>query len=298
MKRLLTCVLVICVFFCGFTAYGEENAVTEYVDGIRNAYKTLAEENGFLFHVGNVLESEFHERNVISADLVLDAYTNYSFDMWLDSPTDFAMYIFFHMDTMDTEDKSFTINCKNDKVSAKIIKELILATLYVIDADMDNEKAQAMLKQIVNTYDGKNHSCVYSNDDYYMFVSYSENYSGEGSTTINVVDKRRINLTDDVKINYTNMTCDEIYAPLNAGELVCFEGVPVKRVENTSSDWLDIGHEYWDVKVNDGQVQIQFNFDNYPISLELYRPYVFYGMILRGEYTGKGIVRIDSAEVK
>lgn len=298
MKRLLSCVLLMCVFFCGFTCFGEENNIIEYIDGIRNAYKTLANEYGFLYHVGSELESTFHERNVIAADIVIDAYTSYSFDMWIDGGSKFGLWPIFSMDSNDTEDKSFIIHCENDEVSEKIIKELILATLYVIDDDMDNEKAQAMLKQFVNTYNGKNHSYVYSNEDYYMFVSYGKSSGGDESTIINVVDKRRIILTDDEKINYTNMTYDEICAPLNAGELVCFEGVPVKRIENNSSDWLDVGREYWNVKVPDGQVRIEFSFDTYPISLELDKSYIFYGMILRGENTGEGIIRIDCAEEK
>ena len=281
MKKLLLVVLLVIAFlFCGFETLAEENAAVKYIDGIRNAYQLIANVHNYRYRVGNSLESTYHERNVISADTVIDAYTSYSFDILFEGADELALYTYFAMDSVDTDDKSFSINCWNDKVSAKMIKELVAATLYVVEENMDNEKAQATLKQLVNTYDGKTHSSVYSNDDYYVFISYDETYGGNSLTNINVIDKQRLLLTDEEKSNYVNMTYSEICAPLNALELVCFEGIPVKRIEAKSSSWLDTNKEYWDIKLEDGNVCVEYSFDIYPFSIDLEVPYVFYGCIL------------------
>lgn len=296
-KPFLVFFLAFTFLLVGFGTFAEENVAVEYIDYIRNSYQVISRENDYLFRVGNNLESTYHERNVISADLVLDAYTSYDFDMMIDGTSEFALQTYFSMNSENFEDRSYIIYCKNDLVSAKIIKELILATLYVVEEDISDDEAQSALKQIVNTFDGKSHSNVYSNDDYYVFVSYYESYTGDSSTKINVVDKHRLYLSDVEKRNYANMTYSEICAPLNALELVSFEGIPVKCINHEPSDWSEINREYWQVQLTDGLVRVMYDFDSYPFYLELDKLYIFYGVIVGGDSAGTGTIRLDSLEI-
>lgn len=269
-----------------------ERKVPTYIEWLRQSYAEISARDNYTFSVGSQVNSTFHERNVISANCIIEAYTSYEFDISLPNTSEYAVRIYLFMNSNDPENRSFKIYCNNDYVAPKIIKELILATMDILGNNLDDGSAEQALRGMVVSFDGINHSNVYSCGDYLVFLSSGGKDSNQ--TVINVVDKQTLVMDEECRSEYIQMTYAEMCAPLNVGESVEFTGIPTKNISDASSSETDV--DFFVVELPDGVIMIRINFDTTPISLELNMPYRFWGCLMGGEHSGTGAVRVDYAE--
>lgn len=302
MKKMVAIFLLIMgVVVFSASTYAIENNFSEapeYISNIRQTYVDVALENSFSYVVGSDVEAEYHEENVISPTITIDAYTSYSFDIGYPGTNRFAMRIYFYMNTDDLTDKTFNLYFNEKDLTPQQIKEMILATTLATDANISIDDAQEKASQIALTYTGEGHGDLYINDEYTYFIANGgTDFSGNGVIKMYVIDNSRMQIKDDVKKEYIEMNYSELNAPLNALEKVCFTCRPITRIENTSESGFDILAEFWEVEVDNEIVILRVNFDYTPLTLLLDgRLYKVYGRILRDREQDIVTIRVDYIE--
>lgn len=295
--QILAFVLLGALFFSIPLSVTAEDAAFSYVSNVWACYKSFCERNDYSYIIEQSIKSTYHEEEIISSDYIIEAHTSYSINILLPNSNNLSAYIMFSATDINASDKSFYIRCYNDEVPASTIKELILTTLYFSNNNISEKYAQQKLSEIVTSFNGRTHSNVVDGTDYLIFVSYDEDFLNRTITQINVIDKNRLKLNEETRELYSEMTYEQMCAPLNVGEAVTFIGTPIKSIENESSDPLDANVEYWEIKLSDGIIKIRINFDFNPISLGLNTSYRFYGNLMGGEDSGTGAVRVDYVEI-
>lgn len=298
MRKIIIFVLCLALFVPGIAMASNDGTAADYVESIRARFNNVGETYNLSYSVSPVIEENYMEAGYVRNKKVYDEYFAYDFDIDFPGNTLYQPYIYFFANSASPEDKSFHITCYNDDISPAQIKELILATCMVIDDTISYDEAQDVMQKLVVSYDGKNHSDLYSTDDYTLFILPGKGYDDEIQTQIIAFDNSQMPVVnDEKKQRYPEASAREIYAPLNALENVCFKGTPIQKMNDYSSDWTDAGSEFWHIELSssDSYVVGKLSFAYMPVILDN-AEYMFYGTIIGGEHAGTGLVRIDYVE--
>ena len=298
MRKIIIFILCLALFVPGMAMASNDGTAADYAEFIRARFNNVGETYNLSYSVSPVIEENYMEAAYSRDEKIHDEYFYYNFD--IDFPGDilYQPYIYFSANSQSPEDKSFRITCYNDDIMPAQIKELILATCMVIDDTISYDEAQDIMQKLVVSYDGKNHSSLYLIDDYTVFILPGQGPDDEMQTDIIAFDNSQMPIiNDEIKQSYFEASAQEIYAPLNALEDVCFKGIPIEIIDNYSSDWTDAGCEFWHIKLLSSDLYVigKLSFAYMPIVLDN-SEYMFYGTIIGGEHAGTGLVRIDYVE--
>lgn len=185
-------------------------------------------------------------------------------------------------------EKSFSARF-SDEIENNLIKEFIKVTIMVLDSNMDEDKAEEKLRQLVESTGSSARSCIIDVGEYrvYFEKDVSGSILSNGFTTVYAFHTSEVNKEVN-KEEYKNYSVEEMKAPLNQGENAYITVTPYTYTEtpNQLIARNDEGEEYL----------IIYDFNQYLIEFELNKKYIFYGGIAKSR-DDLPVLRVDYYEV-
>lgn len=259
---------------------GEEEKASklEHIEAIIDKYDEILSDEKYSLRISNRIrkEQDFYEISIMAKrenSISMSSITK----LW-----------FYEYPDTGIVEKSFSAQF-SDEIENNLIKKFIKVTLMVLDSNIDEDKAEEKLRQLVESTGSSARSCIIDVGEYrvYFEKDVSGSILSDGFTTVYAFHSSEVNKEVN-KEEYKNYSVEEMKAPLNQGENAYITVTPYSYTENPNQLIAknDEGEEYL----------IIYNFNKYLIEFELNKKYIFYGGIAKSQ-DDLPVLRVDYYEV-